>query len=424
MKNVIEVLSERGFIDQITNEDLKERCNTPLFVYNGMDPSADSLHLGNLLGIVALAWFQKMGHTPIALLGGATGRIGDPSGKSTERNLLDDETLAHNVASIEKFLKKILSFPDGPSPLIVNNNDWLSSFSFVDFMRDVGKHFRISQMLAKDSVRSRLNSEDGLSFTEFCYQTLQAYDFYYLHQKYGVCLQMGGSDQWGNITAGVELNRKLGGSPIYGLTWPLLTRSDGKKFGKSEEGAVWLSAEKLSPYHFYQYLIRVPDADVIRMLKMLTFVDLEEIREIEKEMQTSGYVPNSAQKRLAAEVTRFVHGEEGLLAAEKVTEGINPGSDATLSASVLKQLSSDMPNALLKEEDVVGQKFVDLSVRIGLIPSKSEAIRLIKNGGAYFNNERISDPQFIFHKEHLLDGECLLLSAGKKKRILITISKN
>jgi tyrosyl-tRNA synthetase len=417
MHNVIDALVERGFVDQMTHQELRERANKPMKAYVGFDPTADSLHLGNLVGIMGLAWFQKFGHTPFVVLGGATGLIGDPSGKSAERNLLDAKTLAHNVQRLESFFKKILQFSAGPRPVILNNNDWLGKFSLVDFLRDVGKHFRLGPMMAKEMVRTRLESEEGMSFTEFTYQLLQGYDFYYLNREHSVCLQMGGSDQWGNITAGTEFNRKLGGETIFGLTFPLLTRSDGKKFGKSEEGAIWLSSDKLSPYQFYQYLVRIPDADVIRLLKMLTFLDLAEIREIE----TGMHIPNSAQKRLAEEVTRFVHGEEGLQAALKVTEGIAPGSEAKLSGAVLEQLADDMPNIELSLNEVVGQKYVDLAVRIGLVTSKGEGTRLIKNGGAYLNNQRIDDPGLLIADANLIDGAYLLFSAGKKKRMLIRI---
>ncbi|MBU6446927.1 MAG: tyrosine--tRNA ligase [Verrucomicrobia bacterium] len=403
----------------MTHEELRDRASHPIKVYVGFDPTADSLHLGNLVSIMGLAWFQKFGHTPVAILGGATGLIGDPSGKSVERNLLDEKTLQHNVRCLEKFFKKVLHFPKGPKPLILNNFDWLGKMSLVDFLRDVGKHFRIGPMMAKEMVRSRLEAEEGMSFTEFSYQLLQAYDFYYLNKEYGVTLQMGGSDQWGNITAGTEFNRKLGGDTLYGLTFPLLTRSDGKKFGKTEEGAIWLSEDKLSPYQFYQYLVRVPDADVIKLLKMLTFLDMEEIRRIEAGM----HVPNSAQKRLAEEVTRFVHGEEGLQIALKVTLEMAPGSEATLSGARLKELANDMPSMELLLSDVVGQKFVDVAVKVGLVPSKSEGSKLIKNGGAYLNNERINDPAYLFSVNDLIDHSFLLLSAGKKKRFLIKIAK-
>lgn len=417
MKNIIDVLLERGFVDQMTSPDLRIALEKPLKVYIGFDPTAPSLHLGNLVGVMALAWFQRFGHTPYAVVGGATGRIGDPSGKSSERPLLTDEVLASNVASLERFFHEILHFPQGPKPVILNNNQWLGEFNLLDFLRDVGKYFRVGPMLAKDSVRARLESEEGMSFTEFSYQILQGFDFYYLHKTENLLLQMGGSDQWGNITAGIELNRKLGGAPIYGLTFPLLTRSDGKKFGKTEEGAVWLSPDWLSPYQFYQYLFRTSDADVIRLLKMLTFLDLEEIQEIEKSMNE----PNSAQKRLAEEVTLFVHGRQGLDAALRVTEGISPGTEAKLSAVVLKELARDMPHAQLNFSEVVAQRFVDVALKVGLVPSKAEAVRLVKNGGAYFNNERISDPSFSFEASHLIEGVYLLLGSGKKKRILIEI---
>ena len=420
MKNVIDALAQRGFIDQMTHQELREKANQPLKVYIGFDPTADSLHLGNLVSIMGLAWFQKFGHTPFAILGGATGLIGDPSGKSAERNLLDEKTLNHNVQSLKTFFQKILDFPNGPRPVILNNHDWLGKFSLVEFLRDVGKHFRIGPMMAKEMVKTRLQSEEGMSFTEFSYQLLQGYDFYHLAKEHGVTLQMGGSDQWGNITAGTEFNRKLGGETLFGLTFPLLTKSDGKKFGKSEEGAIWLSEHRLSPYQFYQHLIRTADADVINLLKMLTFLEMDEIRDIEAGM----HVPNSAQKKLAEEVTRFVHGEEGLATALKVTKGIAPGSEAKLSAAVFKELADDMPSAELAINEVVGEKFVDIAVKVGLVSSKSEGSKLIKNGGAYINNGRISDPGFIVSASDIIDQMFLLLSVGKKKRLLIKISKN
>lgn len=421
MKNLIDALQERGFIDQMTHSELREKVKQPIGVYVGFDPTADSLHLGNMVGIMALAWCQKMGHTPYVLIGGATGRIGDPSGKSTERPLLSEEAIASNVRSIELFFQNLFYGSRGPAPVILNNNDWLGSFSLIDFLRDVGKHFRVGPMLAKESVRARLQSEEGISFTEFTYQVLQAYDFHYLSQKHSVLLQMGGSDQWGNITAGVEFNRKLGGETLYGMTFPLLTRSDGKKFGKSEEGAIWLSSHRLSPYQFYQYLVRISDADVIRLLKMLTFLEMSEIEAIERHMQAVDYVPNTAQKRLAEEVTRFIHKEEGLQAALRVTEGIAPGAEAKLDGATLQELAKDMPNATLSVTEVVGHKFIDVAARVAFIPSKSEGVRLVKNGGLYLNNQRVSDPGFLISDKDLIEGSYLLLSAGKKKRLLVTV---
>jgi tyrosyl-tRNA synthetase len=316
-------------------------------------------------------------------LGGATGRIGDPSGKSVERPLLDEASLTHNVRSLRAFFEKILPIDSGPKPVVLDNNEWFVHLSLIDFLRDVGKHFRVGTMIAKEMVRSRLDSEEGISYTEFSYQILQAYDF--------------------------------------GLTWPLLTRSDGKKFGKSESGAIWLSAEKLTPYQFFQYLYGIPDADVIRMLKILTFLPIEEIGALEREMQQADYIPNSAQKLLAAEVTRFVHGKEGLEAALRVTEGMAPGSKAILNSEVLAEIAKDMPNISLDKSDIVGQRYADLAVAVGLLTSKGEASRLVKNGGAYLNNERIDDPAFILSEEHLIGGAYLILSVGKKKRILVRV---
>ena len=422
MKNVIECLQERGFIEQMTSPELVDHVSTPRKVYVGFDPTADSLHLGNLVGVISLEWFRRYGHTPYVILGGATARIGDPSGKSIERPFLDEATLENNLRSIRGFFEKI--FPgNGSRSMILDNNEWYRQFHLIDFLRDVGKVFRVGQMLSKESVKMRLNSEEGISFTEFSYQILQGYDFAYLREHHNVTIQMGGADQWGNITAGTEYNRKIGGDAIYGLTFPLLTRSDGKKFGKSEEGAIWLSDEKLSAYQFYQYLVRVPDADVIKLLRMLTFLPMNEIRRIEADMQKSDYVPNTAQKILADEVTRFVHQAAGLEAALKVTEGIAPGADAQLSAAVLKDLMHDMPHAEMQKSDVMGCKLADLLMRVGLCPSKSEAIRLIKNGGAYLNNVRIDDPACVTSARDLIDGAYLLLSAGKKKRFLVHVVK-
>jgi len=418
MENVIEFLEKRGFVDNITSDELKALAKKPFKAYIGFDPTADSLHLGNLVGIVALAWIEKFGHTPVALLGGATGKIGDPSGKSQERPLLTKETLSKNVKGIRSQLERCLK-----SPLILNNDDWLGSFSFIDFLRDVGKHFRIGPMMGKESVRSRLESEEGMSFTEFSYQLLQGYDFYHLYTKEDTAVQMGGSDQWGNITAGIEFTRKLTGKSIFGMTFPLLTRSDGAKFGKSVEGAIWLDPQKTSPYQFYQYLIGVADSDVAQLLRMLTFIDLEEVEEYERAIKSGDFTPNAAQKRLAEEVTRFVHGEEGLQTALKVTEAAKPGSKATLDFEVLDEIAKDMPSVTMKLSDVVDQKFSDVAASCKLTSSKSESVRLIKNGGAYLNNEKIEDLVFLITPKHIIGEKYLLLGSGKKKKILIKIEK-
>jgi tyrosyl-tRNA synthetase len=423
MQNVIDCLKERGFIDAITSDELRIAAEKPLKVYVGFDPTSDSLHLGNLMGIIALGWFQRFGHTPFVILGGATGKIGDPSGKSSERPLLDSETITRNVAGIRKNFEHVLDFSKiTTKPVFLNNDEWFSKMTITDFLRDVGKHFRIGPMLAKESVRSRFETEEGMSFTEFSYQLLQGYDFHYLFTHHGVSLQMGGSDQWGNITAGLELIRKLSGQSAYGLTFPLLTRSDGKKFGKTEEGAIWLSPERLSPYQFYQYLVRIPDADVIKMMRLLTFMDMREIEDYERQLNSGSSVPNLCQKRLAAEVTRLIHGEEGLQTALRVTETASPGSKATLDAAALKEISRDMPHVKLSIADVIGQRYVDLVVKVGLLSSKSEANRLIENSGAYLNDHKVEDPQLRLENMHLIGGSYLLLGAGKKKKMLIEVN--
>jgi tyrosyl-tRNA synthetase len=414
--SLLDLLKKRGLIEALTHEEMGEALKKPQSVYIGFDPTADSLHLGNLIGLIALRWFQKFGHRPVALVGGATGRIGDPSGKSKERPMLQDEEISLNVEAISRQIRAILP-PQGGELKVLNNNDWLSKVFLIDFLRDVGKHFRIGAMLGKESVRMRLDSEEGMSFTEFSYQLLQGYDFVHLSRNHQVRFQMGGSDQWTNITAGIELNRRLGGEPIYGLTFPLLTRSDGKKFGKSEGGAIWLSKDKLSCYEFYQYLLRLPDADMEKMLRMLTFLEMEEIEEIVASMQRKGYVPNSAQKRLALEVTGFVHGEAGVAEALAVTEKVQ----GPLSSDGLSELQASMPSVSLSQEEIVGGRASDLLAKAGLTESKGEAARLIKNGGASLNQKRIEDPNQIIQASDLIDGKFLLLSQGKKKKILVVV---
>ncbi|MBN9378927.1 MAG: tyrosine--tRNA ligase [Chlamydiales bacterium 38-26] len=423
MSNLIETLTERGFIDSITSEELKDLAKQPLKVYCGFDPTADSLHLGNMVGIMGLAWFQRFGHTPLVILGGATGMIGDPSGKTSERQLLDEETLKRNLTGIRQNFEKILNTKSSTNPpIFLNNYDWFKEFSFIQFLRDVGKFFRMGPMLAKESVKGRMTSEEGMSFTEFTYQVLQGYDYLYLYQNYGVKVQLGGSDQWGNITAGTELIRKVTGQQAYGLTFPLLTRSDGQKFGKSEKGAIWLSPEKLSPYEFYQYLIRVADADVIKMMSMLTFMEMDEIRKYQMMMQQSDYVPNTAQKRLAEEVTRIVHGEESLQTALEVTKAAAPGSKTALNAATLESIAGDMPSHSLRMDDIVNAKLLDLMCHIQLLSSKSEARRLIRNGGVYLNNDKIDDENFIIKANDLIENRMLLLAVGKKNKVLIRVT--
>jgi len=423
MANVIDVLKERGFIEALTSEEIRGLTEEPARIYCGFDPTAESLHLGNFVAMMGLAWFQRFGHTPIAIIGGATGMIGDPSGKNSDRQLLDERTLEQNLKGIKKNLEAILDFEHPTAPaMILNNFDWFKEFSFIRFLREVGSLFRIGPMLAKESVKSRLQSEEGMSFTEFSYQILQGYDFLYLYENYGVTIELGGSDQWGNILSGTDLIRRVHGKAVQGITFPLLTKSDGQKFGKSEKGAIWLSPDKLSPYEFYQYLVRVEDADVIKLMRMLTFMEMEEIRRYEKQMNESGYIPRTAQKRLAEEVTRLVHGPESLQTALHVTEQLAPGSQSQLNASMLEALASDMPSCEMPQNRVLKAKLIDLMVEIGLQTSKGEARRLMRNGGIYVNNQKIDDENCVISDNLLIDNHLLLIAAGKKNKMLVRIT--
>lgn len=421
-QNVVEILEERGLLESLTSEHLRQACSDPslppLKVYCGFDPTAESLHLGNLLGIIVLSWFQRCGHRPVALIGGATARIGDPSGKSLERPELDLDTLSLNTSGVSNNITRILG---GIS--IVNNYEWWKEVRLLEFLKDVGRYARVGSMIAKESVKKRLESEQGMSYTEFTYQLLQGYDFLYLFQNEGINVQIGGSDQWGNITAGTELIRKIlrADAAAYGLTFPLLLKSDGTKFGKSEDGAVWLSPSMLSPYKFYQYLFSVPDADVVRFLKILTFMDMDEIKQLENEMKGPGYLPNTAQRRLAEEVTRFVHGQDGLDEALKATEALRPGADTKLDWKTIQAISEDVPSCSFPYNQVLDLSLVDLSVSSGLLDSKSAARRLLKQGGLYLNNSRVDNENKRVEPQDIVDGKLLLLSAGKKNKVLVQI---
>lgn len=435
--NVIDILEERGLIESITHQDLRSACSNPrtkpIKIYCGFDPTAESLHLGNLLGIIVLSWFQKCGHVPVALVGGATARVGDPSGKSSERPVLDEETISRNSGGIRMILEQILGKKNGThdgnlgshhsSAIVINNYDWWKEFKLLDFLRDVGKHARVGTMIAKESVKKRLQSEEGMSFTEFSYQLLQGYDFLHLFKNEGVSVQIGGSDQWGNITAGTELIRKvLQREGAYGLTFPLLLRSDGTKFGKSEDGAIWLSASMLSPYKFYQHFIGIPDADVIVFLQKLTFLNLEEISELEEGMRKPGYVPNSVQRKLAEEVTCFVHGEEGLKEALRATEALAPGSKTHLDWKTIDAIANEVPSFLLSYDEVLNSSLVDLSVKAGLLPTKAAVKRLIRQGGLYMNNQRVDSEGKMIDAADIVDDKMLLLSAGKKNKLVVRIA--
>lgn len=417
MENVIDQLKSRGLLEAVTSEEIAELTKNPIKLYCGFDPTSDSLHLGNLVMIVALAHFLRCGHTPMALVGGATARIGDPSGRSKERPILSEEQIQNNVKGIHAILSRLLR----GAPAVVNNNDWIGQISLVEFLRDTGKLFRVGPMIGKEMVRSRLQSDEGLSYTEFSYQLIQAYDFLHLHENDGVVLQIGGKDQWGNITAGVELVRKKLSKTVFGLTCPLLLKSDGTKFGKTAEGAIWLSPERLSPYKFYQYLYSVADSDVIKLLKMLTFVDLKVIADLEEGIVSGKGQANSAQELLAKELTRFVHGEEGLESALRATEAARPGRDTALDAERLESIAADMPSQSLRLDKVVGASLIGLVVEVGMRSSKSEVRRLVRSGGVYLNNQKVSDEALVLGSEHLIEGKLLLLGLGKKSKMLIRI---
>ena len=392
--------------------------------YIGFDPTSDSLHIGSLVQLIILKHFQNYGHKPIVLIGGATGMIGDPSGKSKERNLLSQEIIDQNIKSLHVQFSKFLNFDDSDnSALILNNFDWNNELNIIEFFRDFGKALTVNYMMSKDSVKKRLGSDssDGMSFTEFTYQLFQAYDFYYLNEKYDCSIQMGGSDQWGNITSGVELIRKKSGKKANAMTCPLITKVDGTKFGKSASGAVWLSKEKLTPYHFYQYLLNTSDSDVITLLRMLTFLPLDHIERIEQDMSTASYIPNTAQQILATEVTRFVHGSDGLQEATKATASLRPGTDTVLDADALKLVSDTIPSATLSRSDVIDKPIVDVVASSGLLESKGAAKRMIRNGGIRVNNMKITDESKTISQSDIVGDNMVLLAAGKKNKLLLML---
>ncbi len=424
MKDIVAELKWRGLIHQTTDEShLSAWLNAAgRTVYAGFDPTADSLHVGHLMGLMVLRRFQRAGHRPIALVGGATGMIGDPSGKSEERNLLSVDALQANVRAIELQMRRLLDFEPGPrAAILANNFDWMNRFSYLDFLRDIGKNFPVNVMLAKDSVKSRLERSDaGLSYTEFSYMLLQAYDFVYLYQHHQCQLQIGGSDQWGNITAGIDLGRRMQGVQFYGLTWPLLTKSDGGKMGKTESGSVWLSPARTSPYAFYQYWVNVDDADAGRCLRFLTELSREDIEALDA-ARTADPEKRDSQRRLAEEVTRLVHGEPGLQTARRATEiffgaEIHELSDAQLGEIFADVSSQDLPRTRLSG---AGLNIIDALVEAGLAKNKSEARRTIEQGGAYVNNRRVEGLGAQLGPANLASESVMVLRSGKKKYALL-----
>jgi len=417
MNQLIEDLKFRGLINQMTDEEGLEKVlsDEKIKLYCGFDPTADSLHIGHLLPILMLKRFQEAGHHPIALVGGATGLIGDPSGKKAERSLNEKEVVQNWADRIKEQLSRFLDFEREENPAVIANNyEWIGSLDVVSFLRDIGKSFGLNYMLAKETVQSRI--ETGISFTEFSYMILQSYDFLKLYQTQNCKLQIGGSDQWGNITAGLELIRKTEeDAKAFGLTLPLVTKADGTKFGKTEGGAVWLDKEKTSPYEFYQFWINTDDRDVIKYLKYFTFLSKEEIEELEKQVETAPE-KREAQRRLAEEVTKLVHGQEALEQAQKISQALFSGSIQDLSADEIKQGFKDVPSFELNEKEI---GIVDLLVQAKISPSKRQAREDISNGAIYINGERKQELDYVVSEEDKIEGQFTVIRRGKKKYFLI-----
>ena len=416
--NIFEELKARGLVFQTTDEEalVKALTEGQVSYYSGYDPTADSLHLGHLVPILVMRHLQLAGHKPYALVGGATGLIGDPSFKDAERSLQTKDTVDGWVTKIQGQLSRFLNFENGENKAqMVNNYDWFSGISFIDFLRDVGKYFTVNYMISKESVKKRI--ETGISYTEFAYQIMQGYDFYELNDKHNVTLQIGGSDQWGNMTAGTELLRRKADKTGHVMTVPLITDSTGKKFGKSEGNAVWLDADKTSPYEMYQFWLNVMDDDAVRFLKIFTFLSLDEIAEIEKEFDAARH-ERLAQKILAKEVVTLVHGEEAYHQALNITEQLFVGNIKNLSAAELKQGLSNVPNYAVQATD--DRNIVELLVASGIVNSKRQAREDVQNGAIYVNGERLQDLDYNLSDSDKIDGELTVIRRGKKKYFVLT----
>ena len=429
MTSIIQDLKSRGLIAQTTDiEALDALLNEQkIALYCGFDPTADSLHIGHLLPVLALRRFQQAGHTPIALVGGATGMIGDPSFKAAERSLNSAETVAGWVESIRNQLTPFLSFEGESAAVMANNADWFGSMNCLDFLRDIGKHFSVNAMLNKESVKQRIERDDvGISFTEFSYSLLQGYDFAELNKRHGAVLEIGGSDQWGNITAGIDLTRRLNQKQVFGLTLPLVTKSDGTKFGKTEGGAVWLNAKKTSPYQFYQFWLKVADADVYKFLKYFTFLSIEEIDAIEAKDQASGTKPE-AQRILAEEMTRLIHGEAALQAAQRISESLFAEDQSSLTESDFEQLALDGLPAFEVSDDL---NVVEALVKTGLASSNKEARGFVNSKAVLLNGQAAElnnpnhaaerpDDAYLLTNAHKRFGKYTIVRRGKRNHALL-----
>ena len=430
MKNLVEELKWRGLYHDSMPGTEEQLLSGPTTAYIGFDPTADSLHIGSMVQIILLVHLKRFGHKPIALVGGATGMIGDPSGKSDERNLLDEATLNRNVDGIKSVLSRFLDFDDNSenAPILVNNYDWMKTFSFLDFVRDVGKRITVNYMMAKDSVKKRLTGEtgDGMSFTEFTYQLIQGYDFYYLHKNYNCVLQMGGSDQWGNITTGTELVRRMNpntDAKAFALTTPLITKADGSKFGKSEGGNVWLDADKTSVYKFYQFWVNATDEDAEKYIKIFTFLDKAEIEELIEKHRQEPHL-RQLQKRLAQEITSFVHGAEqwekavnasGILFGNSTEEDLKQ-----LDETTFLELFEGVPQAQVSRADIdAGIDIVDLlNEKTGFMKSNGEARRALGENSISVNREKVSEG-FNVGASNLINDRFILLQRGKKNYFVV-----
>lgn len=428
---LLDDLQKRGLIAQMTgDQQLREFLCSSRTLYVGFDPTADSLHIGSLVPLLALKRFQLAGHKPIALVGGATGLIGDPSFKAQERKLNTAETVSLWVDRLKAQVSQFIDFGDGPnSAMVVNNLDWVGQMNVLDFLRDVGKHFSVNNMINKESVKQRIEREgEGISFTEFTYMLLQSYDFAQLYKSCGCTLQIGGSDQWGNITGGVDLTRRLHGGQVFGITLPLVTKSDGTKFGKTESGTIWLSAAKTSPYAFYQFWLSSADADVYKFLKYFTFLSVDEIEQIETIDLNSGTKPQ-AQAVLAREVTRLVHGDDGLNAAVRITEALFCGETSLLTANDYEQLAQDgLPSSQLTQAALESQSLAQILTEAGVVQSGKQVKDALSSGSIYLNGiaqdaASIMDCKQVFSSDKSVYGKYFLLKLGKKKHHLFVLAK-
>ena len=423
--SILDELEWRGLINDCTDtEALTERIGAgSVVLYCGFDPTSDSLHVGNLVPLIALRRFQDSGHVPIALAGGATGAVGDPSGKSAERNLLTPETLAANIASVKEQLRRLLDFETTKNPArLLDNADWTRDVRLLDFLRDIGKHFTVNAMVAKESVRARMEDRDaGISFTEFSYMLLQAFDFYHLKKEHDCDLQIGGSDQWGNITAGIELTRRKLGETVYGLTLPLITNADGSKFGKTEAGAVWLDPARTSVYKFYQFWIRTDDRDAVNYLKYFTFLPKEEIEALEKQHEENPS-DRAAHTALAIAMTNLIHGEAASEEAQQASKILFGGGLEGITENTFNEIVGEVPTMEIEKSKLEGDglPILELFVTAGLCPSNGQARKDLQGGGLNLNNERQSDPQHKVTPDALLFGKHLLLRKGKRNYTVVT----